>query len=429
MKVLVINAGSSSLKYQLFDMRDESVLAKGRVERIGMESAILTHEPEGKPELKEVSEILDHTAAIRKVLDILVHKQHGVLGGIEEIKAVGHRIVHGGETFSRSVLVTPEVRHEIRRLFDLAPLHNPAHMMGITAVETNMPDVPQAVVFDTAFHQTMPPEVYLYPIPMTLYKKHKVRRYGFHGTSHAYVSQRAAELLKRPLEELKLVTCHIGNGASVTAVKDGKSYDTSMGLTPLEGLMMGTRSGDIDPAIVPYVMGKEDLTLNEVNSMLNKHSGLIAISGGSSDMREIDQARLAGDAQSRLAFDMYAYRVKKYIGSYVAAMDGLDALVFTAGVGENSVSLRKAVCEGLTFFGIELDEALNAVRSGEDRLISTPGSKVKVLVIPTNEELVIARDTYELVRRIAEADSPDADLPDGEPENDRGGTRAELTTV
>jgi acetate kinase len=397
MNILVINAGSSSLKYQLFDMRDESVTAKGRVERIGMETAILTHEPTDKAEVKEVSEILDHTTAIRKVVDMLVHSEHGVLGSIDEINAVGHRIVHGGESFSSSTLVSQEVRSEIRRLFDLAPLHNPAGMMGIDAVDYTLPNVPQAVVFDTAFHQSMPRKVYLYPIPIRLYTKHKIRRYGFHGTSHDYVSQRAALKLGKPIEELKIITCHIGNGASVTAVMDGKSYDTSMGLTPLEGLMMGTRSGDLDPAIVPFVMGKEDLTLNEVNSMLNKHSGLIAVSGISSDMREIDEAMNEGDKNAKLAFDMYVYRLRKYIGSYVAAMNGIDALVFTAGVGENSATIRKAVCEGITCFGLQLDEEKNKVRSSEDRVISTEDSRVSVMVIPTNEELMIARDTYKLI--------------------------------
>jgi acetate kinase len=397
MNILVINAGSSSLKYQLFDMTDESVTAKGRVERIGMETAILTHEPSNKAEVKEVSEILEHTTAIRKVVDMLVHPTHGVVGSIDEINAVGHRIVHGGESFSTSTLVSQEVRSEIRRLFDLAPLHNPAGMMGIDAVDNTLPNVPQAVVFDTAFHQTMPRKVYLYPIPIRLYTKHKIRRYGFHGTSHDYVSQRAALKLGKPIEALKIITCHIGNGASVTAVMDGKSYDTSMGLTPLEGLMMGTRSGDLDPAIVPFVMGKEDLTLNEVNSMLNKHSGLIAVSGISSDMREIDEAMNEGDKNAKLAFDMYVYRLRKYIGSYVAAMNGIDALVFTAGVGENSATIRKAVCEGITCFGLQLDEEKNKVRSGEDRVISTADSKVSVMVIPTNEELMIARDTFKLI--------------------------------
>lgn len=398
MKVLVINAGSSSLKYQLYNMTDESVLASGRVERIGMDSSIVTHEPTDKPEVRDVSEILDHVTAVKRVIDMLTHEEHGVISSMNEIHAVGHRVVHGGEVFKNSVLVTDEVKKEIKRLFDLAPLHNPAHMMGISAVDSNMPNVPQAVVFDTAFHQTMPKSSYLYPIPKVLYSRHKIRRYGFHGTSHAYVSDVAAKYLNKPLEELKMVTCHIGNGASVTAIKDGKSFDTSMGMTPLEGLMMGTRSGDIDPAIVPFVMGKEELTLSEVNLMLNKHSGMMAISGLSSDMREIIDAMNEGDENAKLAFEMYVYRVRKYIGAYAAAMNGIDILIFTAGVGENSAVLREAVCEGITFLGLEVDDAKNAVRSKEPREISTPESRVKVMVVPTNEELLIARDTFELVK-------------------------------
>ncbi|MBP1994779.1 acetate/propionate family kinase [Paenibacillus eucommiae] len=398
MRILVINAGSSSLKYQLFDMANETVLAKGKVERIGMDTAILTHEPDSKPEVREVSEILDHTTAIRRVLDMLVHPRDGLLRVISEIDAVGHRVVHGGEAFKGSVLVDSEVKREIKKLFDLAPLHNPAHILGIEAVETNMPHVPQVVVFDTAFHQTMPPAAYLYPVPMAFYRKHKVRRYGFHGTSHQYVSERAAAFLGRSLEQLKIITCHIGNGASLSAVMGGKSVDTSMGMTPLEGLMMGTRSGDLDPAIVPYAMGKEDLTIGEVNSMLNRHSGLLAISGTSSDMREIEEAKAAGDKQATLAFDMFEYRLRKYIGAYAAAMDGVDVLVFTAGIGENSELLRRSVCERLTFLGIDLDEELNRTGSGTERTISRPGSRVEVLVIPTNEEWMIARDTYVLVK-------------------------------
>lgn len=398
MKVLVINAGSSSLKYQLYNMTDESVLASGRVERIGMDSSIVTHEPANQPEVRHVSEILDHITAVKRVLDMLTHHDYGVMSTVEEIEAVGHRVVHGGEVFKSSVLVSPEVKLEIRKLFDLAPLHNPAHMMGINAVEANMPGVPQAVVFDTAFHQTMPKTSYLYPIPTVLYRRHKIRRYGFHGTSHAYVSDKAARVLNKPLQSLKMITCHIGNGASCAAILNGESYDTSMGMTPLEGLMMGTRSGDIDPAIVPFVMNKEELTLNEVNSMLNKHSGMLAVSGISSDMREVTEAMNDGDAKAQLAFDMYVYRLKKYIGAYAAAMNGLDVLVFTAGVGENSTALRKAVCDGITFMGVELDDRLNEVRGKEAREISKPSSKVKVLVVPTNEELLIARDTYKLVK-------------------------------
>ncbi|RED60394.1 acetate kinase [Cohnella lupini] len=398
MNILVINAGSSSLKYQLYNMKTEDVLAKGRVERIGMDSSILTHEVENQPEVREVSEILDHTTAIKKVLDMLTHRKFGVLRNIQDIQAVGHRVVHGGESFSESVLVDQNVKLEIRKLFDLAPLHNPAHMMGIVAVEANLPNVPQAVVFDTAFHQSMPPSSYLYAIPTVLYRKHQIRRYGFHGTSHDYVSKRAAEFLGRPLEKLKLISCHIGNGASCAAILHGKSYDTSMGMTPLEGLMMGTRSGDLDPAVVPFAINKEDLTLNEVNSMLNKHSGLLAISGISSDMREVVEAMNDGNDKAKLAFEMYAYRIRKYIGSYVAAMDGVDAILFTAGVGENSAPLREAVCRGLTFFGVHLDADRNAVRSSETRRITTDDSGVSVLVVPTNEELLIARDTYRLVK-------------------------------
>jgi acetate kinase len=398
MNILVINAGSSSLKYQLYDMKDESVLAKGKVERIGMDSAILTHEVAGKPEVREVSEILEHTTAIRKVIGILTHKQFGVLASLKDIHAVGHRVVHGGETFSSSVLVNEEVKGAIKRLFDLAPLHNPAHMLGIQAVEANLPDIPQAVVFDTAFHQTMPARAFLYAIPMVLYRRHKIRRYGFHGTSHAYVSERAAAFLGRPYDQMKIVTCHIGNGASCTAIMNGKSIDTSMGMTPLEGLMMGTRSGDVDPAIVPFIMAKEELTVSEVTSMLNKHSGLLAISGVSSDVREVTEAMENGDKIAGFAFEMYTYRIRKYIGAYAAAMNGIDALVFTAGVGENSEAVRAAVCRELTFLGIEFDEERNRSGRGTERLISKDGSKVAVLVVPTNEEWMIARDTYRLVK-------------------------------
>mgnify|MGYP001240473677 CR=1 FL=1 len=398
-KILVINAGSSSLKYQLYDMTDESVLAKGRVERIGMDASIVVHEPKDREDLRYVEEILDHTTAVRVVLQKLTDPVHGVIQSIDEIDAVGHRIVHGGEKLTKSMIVDDQVKQEIRSLFDLAPLHNPAHLMGITAIENNLPNVPQTVVFDTAFHSTMPPMCFMYPIPKVLYNKHKVRRYGFHGTSHQYVSEQAAKFLNKPLESLKIITCHIGNGASVTAIKDGKSFDTSMGMTPLEGLMMGTRSGDIDPAIVPYAMAKEELTVNEVNSMLNKHSGLMAISGLSSDMREITES-MDKDPNAKLAFDMFEYRLRKYIGSYAAALNGVDVIVFTAGIGENSVVLRKAVCKNLTYLGVKLDEQRNAERVSKDRRISADDSKVEVLVIPTNEELMIARDTYRLLEEL-----------------------------
>lgn len=397
MKVLVINSGSSSLKYQLYDMTDESVLAKGLVERIGMDSSILTHKPTGKDEVVEVSEILEHNTAIRKVIDKLTDGVHGVLSSVDEINAIGHRVVHGGEFFNESALVDKEAKKNIRALIDLAPLHNPAAVMGIEASEINMPGVPQVVVFDTAFHQTMPEKAYLYAIPRVLYNKYKVRRYGFHGTSHYYVSLAAAEFLNKPIEDLKIITAHIGNGGSLTAIQGGISVDTSMGMTPLEGLMMGTRSGDLDPAIVPYVMNKEELSVSEVNSMLNKHSGLLAISGVSSDMRDITDGWEKGEANATLAFEMYEYRLRKYIGSYAAAMNGVDVLIFTAGVGENSAIVRKAVCDNLSYLGIEIDEELNKIRSGDPRRISTPNSKVEVLVVPTNEELVIARDTFRIV--------------------------------
>lgn len=397
MKIFIVNCGSSSLKYQLFNMKDESVIASGKVERIGMNDAILTHEPTGKTEAKVVTEILDHTTAIQKVFEYLVDEKYGVLKNINEIDAVGHRVVHGGEVFSDSVKVDEQVKAAIRGVFDLAPLHNPANLQGIEAVEYVLPEVPNVAVFDTAFHQTMPQKAFMYPVPKILYKRHKIRRYGFHGTSHKYVSAKAAEFLKTPLEELKIVSCHIGNGASITAIDKGQSVDTSMGMTPLEGLMMGTRSGDMDPAIIPFVMGKEDLTLNEVNSMLNKHSGLIGVSGFSSDMRDIEE-NMETDKRAKLAFDMYEYRIRKYIGAYVAVMNGVDVIIFTAGVGENSDVLRKHLIQNFSFFGVELDEQLNKVRTNKIRRISSKNSKIEVLIVPTNEELMIARDTLRIVK-------------------------------
>jgi acetate kinase len=397
MKILVINCGSSSIKYKLFDMTDESVLASGLVEKIGTESAIIKHEPAGKEKKVFISEILDHRVGLKKVLDLLMDKEEGVIKSADEVAAVGHRVVHGGETFARSVVIDDEVRQAIRETFDLAPLHNPPNLIGIDAAQANLPHAVHVAVFDTAFHQTMPDYAYMYPLPRVLYQKYKIRRYGAHGTSHKYVSQRAAEFLGKPLEDLKIISCHIGNGASITAVQNGKSVDTSMGMTPLEGLMMGTRCGDIDPAIVPFVIAKEELTLGEVNSMMNKHSGLLGVSGISSDMREVMEAMFDGNDNARLAIDMYVYRIKKMIGSYVAAMNGVDVIIFTAGVGENALQIREKVCEGLTFFGVELDKEKNAARSKEIQRISTQNSKVEVLVIPTNEELMIARETQALV--------------------------------
>ncbi|AUS08857.1 acetate kinase [Laceyella sacchari] len=397
MKILVINCGSSSIKYQLFDMTDESVLATGLVEKIGTESAMIKHEVPGAEEKVLISEILDHRVGMKKVLDLLMDKEEGVIQSADEVAAVGHRVVHGGEFFSRSVVIDSQVRQAIRQTIDLAPLHNPPNLLGIDAAQAQLPHATHVAVFDTAFHQTMPDYAYMYALPRILYQKYKVRRYGFHGTSHKYVSQRAAEFLGKPLADLKIISCHIGNGASITAVQGGKSVDTSMGMTPLEGLMMGTRSGDIDPAIVPFVIAKEELTIGEVSSMMNKHSGLLGVSGISSDMREVTEAMFDGNSQAKLAIDMYIYKIKKVIGSYVAAMDGLDVLLFTAGVGENASLIRERVCEGLSFFGIEIDKEENAIRKKEERRISTPASKVEVLVIPTNEELMIARETKELV--------------------------------
>ena len=396
MKVFVLNCGSSSVKYQLFNMEDESVMAKGLVERIGSDDAILTHTPTGRSSVKRTSSILDHTTAIGQVLEMLVHPEHGVIKDISDIRAVGHRVLHGGPTFTESVLINSEVKKAIRDCIPLGPLHNPANLMGILAAESNIPGVPQVAVFDTAFHQTMPKHAFLYPLPYILYERHKVRRYGFHGTSHRYISRRTAELLKRPSEGLKIISCHLGNGASIAAVKDGKCMDTSMGLTPLEGLMMGTRSGDIDPAVVFYVMKHENLTMGEMDSLLNKHSGLLGVSGISGDMREIEAGVKNGNERAKVAFDIYEYRIRKYIGAYSVALDGVDAIVFTAGIGENSPFLRQRVCEGLGFLGVTIDAEKNNSK-GKEVDITGEGSKAKVLVIPTNEELVIARDTLEIV--------------------------------
>jgi acetate kinase len=396
MKVFVLNCGSSSVKYQLFNMEDESVMAKGLVERIGSDDAILTHTPTGRDSVKRTASILDHTTAIGQVLEMLVHPEHGVIKDISEIRAVGHRVLHGGPTFTESVLINAEVKTAIRDCIPLGPLHNPANLMGILAAESNISGVPQVAVFDTAFHQTMPKHAFLYALPYVLYERHKVRRYGFHGTSHRYIARRTAELLGRPSEGLRIISCHLGNGASIAAVKDGKCIDTSMGLTPLEGLMMGTRSGDLDPAIIFYVMKHEKLSIEEMDSLLNKHSGLLGVSGISGDMREIEAGIESGNERAKVAFDMYIYRICKYIGAYSVALDGVDAIVFTAGIGENSPLLRQRVCDALGSLGVKIDAEKNDSK-GKEIDITGEGSKVKVLVVPTNEELVIARDTMEIV--------------------------------
>ena len=396
MKTLVLNCGSSSIKYQLIETSTEEALAKGQVERIGMSSAVLTHQPLGKEKIRIVGEILDHSIAMEYVIAVLLSKNHGVIEDRNEIDAVGHRVVHGGETFSGSVLITDEVLKALKDNIELAPLHNPPNLKGIAAAKEHLPTVPQCGVFDTAFHSSMQPHAFLYGIPYKLYKRYKIRRYGFHGTSHRFVSHRASLLLGKPIEELKIVTAHLGNGGSMAAVCNGTSIDTSMGFTPLEGLLMGTRCGDLDPSIITYVMGKEELSISEVNTMLNKHSGLAGISGESSDMREIEQSVEDGDKKATYAFDVFNYRIKKYVGAYAAAMGGIDALVFTGGIGENSSNVRKAVCSGLEFLGLNLDLDKNENVVGEMNLASD-NSPNQILRIPTNEELVIAMDTEKIV--------------------------------
>lgn len=395
MNIFVLNCGSSSLKYKLYAMENEQVLAEGRVERIGQENAIITHQSQGKEKVSKTMPILEHTVAIRECLNLLTDPQQGVIKNVSEIDAVGHRVVHGGESFSDSVLIDDRTKEILDSLAELAPLHNPANVTGIRAAEKIMPKTPQVAVFDTAFHSTIPSHAHLYAIPYTIYQRHKVRRYGFHGTSHKYVSQRAAELMGRDIADLKIISCHLGNGASIAAIAGGKSVDTSMGFTPLEGLMMGTRSGDIDPGAIFYIMRKEGLTLHEIDSMLNKHSGLFGIAGVS-DMRDIEKGIEEDDKLCKLAFDIYEYRIRKYIGSYIAAMNGVDAIVFTAGIGENTPALRSQLVANLPYLGISINEENNRKR-GEDIEISTPDSKVKVFVIPTDEELVIARDTADIV--------------------------------
>lgn len=401
MKILIINAGSSSLKYQLIDMDNENVLAKGNAERIGIKDSLLTHEVMGKEKFKISKNFNDHTEAIKEVIKTLISADKGVITDMSEIGAVGHRVVHGGERFKESVLIDDEVMDAIRANIDLAPLHNPANIMGIEACMKIMPGVPMSAVFDTAFHQTMPREAFLYAIPYESYLKHGIRRYGFHGTSHKYVSLRAAQILNRPIEELKIVTCHLGNGSSIAAVKHGKSIDTSMGFTPLDGLPMGTRSGSIDPTIVSYLMEKEDLTIDETSEYLNKQSGVLGISGVSSDFRDLADAAADNVERAKLALEVFNYQVKKYIGEYAAAMGGIDCVVFTAGIGENTPAIREESCQGLEFLGIKVDPVKNnskEIQTSKEGIVSTDDTPVKVLVVPTNEELMIARETINLLK-------------------------------
>ncbi|GAB6088283.1 acetate/propionate family kinase [Alkaliphilus crotonatoxidans] len=396
MKVLVLNCGSSSLKYQLINMENEEVLAKGIAERIGIEDGFVKHEAIGKDKLFVEENMGNHKAAIKIVLKAISDPVYGAIKSMDEIGAVGHRVVHGGEKFADSVLITPEVKTTLEECSDIAPLHNPPNLMGIAACEEILPNVPMVAVFDTAFHQTMPKSSYLYALPYELYEKHQIRRFGFHGTSHKYVAMRAAEILGKPLESLKLVTCHLGNGASVTAVDGGKSIDTTMGFTPLEGLVMGTRCGDIDPAITTFLQEKVKLSAAEVNNIMNKKSGVLGISGVSNDFRDLEAAAAEGNERAQLALDIFHKRVKKYIGAYAAEMGGLDAVVFTAGLGENSADTRSEICAGLEFLGIKIDPKKNNER-GKETIVSTDDSRTKVLLIPTNEELMIARDTVKLV--------------------------------
>lgn len=397
MNILVINCGSSSLKYQLIDMTEETVLAKGLVERIGIEGSKIKHDTTGKDRVVIEEPMEDHKRALELVLSAIVDKEYGAILSMDEIGAVGHRVVHGGEDFADSALITDAVMDAINRNIELAPLHNPPNIMGIEACQELMPNTPMVAVFDTAFHQTIPAENYIYPIPYEYYEKYKIRRYGFHGTSHKYVSLRAAEILDKDIEKLNIVTCHLGNGSSVTAIQGGKSIDTSMGFTPLEGLAMGTRSGDIDPAIIPFLMDKEGKTFAEVNDMLNKKSGVLGISGLSSDFRDLEEAAEAGNERAKLALDIYCNRVTKYIAAYAAQMCSIDCLIFTAGIGENSGYIREKVCEGLECLGLRIDPVLNDVR-GKEALLTRNIVGPTILVIPTNEELMIARDTLEIVK-------------------------------
>ena len=405
MKVLVLNCGSSSVKFQVIETSLEMIeansdvtLARGSVERIGMSDSRLTLDVPGRKPYQEIAEILEHRAAVERVLAALVHVEHGVLKRVDEIEAAGHRVVHGGEKFASSVLVTPEVEEMIEECVVLAPPHNPHNLRGLRAARGLLPKVPHVAVFDTAFHQSMPPHAYLYGLPYELYTRHAIRRYGFHGTSHRYVAIRTAALLGRPLEELRVVTCHLGNGCSMAAVKLGHSVDTTMGFTPLEGLLMGTRTGDLDPAVLPWLMAMEELTLAQLNALLNKHSGLYGISGVSSDMREIQSASAAGNRRAALAFEMFCYRIRKYIGGYAAAMEGIDAVTFTGGIGETSAPVRERSTTGLGFLGLELDPAANAALPfGGAAVVSTAASRAAIVVVPTNEERVIARDTVRVL--------------------------------
>ncbi len=399
MRILVLNCGSSSVKYELMDLAGAGELARGLIERVGMENAVVNHHyisGDSFKDLKLVRNVPTHREGIRILIDLLLDQEHGVIEDIDEIYGIGHRVVHGGEGYTDSAYITEDVKKDIRDCIELAPLHNPHHLAGIEATETLIPDHPQVAVFDTAFHQTMPEKAFMYAFPYDLYKKHGIRKYGFHGTSHKYVSHKAARLLDKDLSELKIISCHLGNGASLCAVSGGRSIDTSMGFTPLSGLIMGTRTGDFDPAVILYLMNKEALSLSEVNTLINRHSGLYGVSGLSRDFREILKDAREGGARSRLALDMFVYRIKHYIGAYTAKMNGLDVLIFTAGIGSNSSELRELVCKDMDFLGIRIDPELN--RECAQGVISPPDDPLKVMCIPTNEELLIARETERIIK-------------------------------
>ncbi|MDD2964474.1 MAG: acetate kinase [Bacteroidales bacterium] len=399
MKIIVLNCGSSSIKYQLFDMPSAEVIAKGLVDKIGLRGASIKHKRADGTEVKVEGEILDHQSGIEYLLGMLIHPEYGSMKSLNEIDAVGHRVVHAGEMYGGSVRINQQVVKALEECIDLAPLHNPPNLEGIYSITRLLPEVPQAGVFDTAFHQTMPDFVYLYGIPYSLYEKYRIRRYGFHGSSHKFVSRRAAEIVGKPIEDLKIITCHLGNGASVAAIKNGKSFDTSMGMTPIEGLIMGTRTGDVDAGALLRIADKEEVSLNTMNTLINKFSGMLGISGLSSDMRDLEIAAEEGNEKARVALKMYQYRVKKYIGSYAAAMGGVDLILFTGGIGENDFNTRREVMTDMEWMGIDFDFDLNHGLKGKEVTLTRPGSKVQVMVVPTNEELVIANDTYDIVTR------------------------------
>jgi len=394
---MVLNCGSSSIKYQLFNMTDNLVLGKGVVEKIGLKGAFLKHEKNNGQKVKFKGDILDHQGGIEYILGVLISEKHGCISSLDEIEAVGHRVAHGGEKFKKSVLIDNEVKEDIKKVSELAPLHNPHNYKGILAMDLLLPNIPQVAVFDTAFHQTMPAKAFMYATPYALYKKYGVRRYGFHGTSYRYIADKACEIANVDIKKQKIVACHLGNGASITAIKGGNSVDTSMGLTPVEGLIMGSRTGDLDLGALLFLMEKEETGVETARTLINKHSGMIGITGVSSDMREIEQAAEEGNERAKLGLEMYAYRIKKYIGSYAAAMGGVDMLIFTGGIGENADKIRKSITEGLSFIGIDLDDEKNNGLRGEEAIISKDNSTVTVMVVPTNEEYVIANDTLEIL--------------------------------